>query len=76
MPDRSYVAELFRGGLNRIAQKVGEEAIEVVIAAKDEDLGVFRSEAADLFFHLLVLMNARGIAFSDLIEELKGRDRA
>lgn len=69
----SYVASLFEQGINKIAQKVGEEAVELVIEAKDNDLGKFRSEAADLLFHFLILLRAKGISLSDVIEELGNR---
>lgn len=71
----SYVASLFEKGINKIAQKVGEEAVELVIEAKDEDLGRFRSEAADLLFHYLILLRAKGLSISDVVEELKARKR-
>lgn len=71
--DTSYVAGLFEKGINKIAQKVGEEAIELVIEAKDDDRAKFRSEAADLLFHFLMLMRAKDISIGDVLEELKGR---
>lgn len=69
----SYVASLFAKGINKIAQKVGEEAVETVIAAKDDDLKAFRSEAADLLFHYLVLLNAKGTSLTDIAAELESR---
>lgn len=72
-PEGSYVASLFVKGINKIAQKVGEEAVELVIEAKDNDAGRFRSEAADLLFHYLVLLRAKGVSIGDVIEELDGR---
>lgn len=69
----SYVASLFEKGINKIAQKVGEEAVELVIEAKDDDLGRFRSEAADLLFHYLILLRAKGVSIEDVIEELRAR---
>lgn len=69
----SYVASLFEQGLNRVAQKVGEEAIELVIEAKDDDPGKFRSEAADLLFHYLILLRAKGDSIKDVTEELDKR---
>ena len=69
----SYVASLFEAGLNKIAQKVGEEAVELVIEAKDDDPAKFKSEAADLLFHYLVLLRAKGVSISDVFEELDTR---
>lgn len=71
--ERSYVSGLFAEGINKIAQKVGEEAVETVIAAKDNDDNGFRSEAADLLFHYLVLLNAKGVTLAQVIEVLRGR---
>src|SRR5258708_29660974 len=73
MPENSYVASLFYDGGDRIIQKVGEEAVEVVIAAKNEGKKRIISEVADLFFHLFVLLIARGITVSDILEELERR---
>lgn len=72
----SYVSSLFREGLNKIAQKVGEEAVEVVIAAKDDDIAAFKGEAADLMFHLLILLQAKGLRFGDVLDELASRRRS
>jgi phosphoribosyl-AMP cyclohydrolase / phosphoribosyl-ATP pyrophosphohydrolase len=72
-PEDSYVASLFTKGINKIAQKVGEEAVELVIEAKDDDLGRFTSEAADLLFHYLILLRSKDISINDIIEELKTR---
>ncbi len=69
----SYVSRLFEKGLNKIAQKVGEEAVEVVIAAKDDDLDAFKGEAADLMFHFLILLQARGLRFADVLDVLASR---
>ena len=71
--DDSYVSRLFGEGLNKIAQKVGEEAVEVVIAAKDDDLAAFKSEAADLLFHFLVLLQAKDLRFNDVLDALASR---
>jgi len=73
-PDESYVAKLNAKGVPKIAQKVGEEATETVIAAlsgNDEEL---IGESADLLFHLLVLLNAKGVAFDDVLAELDRRE--
>ncbi len=59
-PDKSYVASLFAKGINKIAQKVGEEAVEVVIEAKDDNEDLFLNECADLLFHYLILLNFKG----------------
>jgi phosphoribosyl-AMP cyclohydrolase / phosphoribosyl-ATP pyrophosphohydrolase len=69
----SYTSYLFDSGLDKILKKIGEEATEVVIAAKNEDRTALRGEAADLLFHLLVLMRQRGAPLSDVWEELEGR---
>ena len=69
----SHVSGLFGKGLNKIAQKVGEEAVEVVIAAKDEDLSAFEGEAADLLFHFLILLQAKGLKFQDVLDVLQTR---
>ena len=71
----SYVSKLFSKGLNKIAQKVGEEAVETVIAAKDDDLAAFKGEAADLLFHYLILLQEKGLRLGDITEVLKMRRR-
>jgi phosphoribosyl-ATP pyrophosphohydrolase/phosphoribosyl-AMP cyclohydrolase len=72
-PEESYVARLFAKGINKIAQKVGEEAVEVVIEAKDTNEALFLNESADLLFHYLVLLNAKGYKLQDVIDVLKKR---
>ncbi|MEG9326876.1 bifunctional phosphoribosyl-AMP cyclohydrolase/phosphoribosyl-ATP diphosphatase HisIE [Salinimicrobium catena] len=72
---KSYVASLFRSGLNKIAQKVGEEAVEVVIEAKDDNEELFLNESADLLFHYLILLQAKGHSLQDVIQVLKDRHR-
>jgi phosphoribosyl-ATP pyrophosphohydrolase/phosphoribosyl-AMP cyclohydrolase len=72
-PKGSYVTGLIREGLDRIAQKVGEEAVETVIASKNKDRELFVGEAADLIFHLAVLLRARGASLSDAAKVLRGR---
>lgn len=72
----SYVASLFAKGINKIAQKVGEEAVEVVIEAKDNNDDLFLNESADLLFHYLILLNAKGFALNDVIDVLKKRHAA
>lgn len=71
--DESYVSDLFEKGINKIAQKVGEEAVEMVIAAKDNDLTAFKGEAADLLFHYLILLQAKGTRLSDVLQVLEAR---
>jgi phosphoribosyl-ATP pyrophosphohydrolase/phosphoribosyl-AMP cyclohydrolase len=72
-PDRSYVASLFKKGINKIAQKVGEEAVEMVIEAKDNNAELFLDESADLLFHYLILLNAKGYKLQDVIQILQKR---
>ncbi len=69
----SYTSSLFRQGINKIAQKVGEEAVELVIEAKDNDRDRFLNEAADLMFHYLILLSARGYEMKDVVEVLRTR---
>ncbi len=71
--DESYVAKLFSKGLNKIAQKVGEEAVEMVIEAKDNNEELFLNESADLLFHYLLLLNAKGYKLQDVISILQKR---
>ena len=71
----SHTSRLFAKGLNKIAQKVGEEAVELVIEAKDDDAELFKAEAADLLFHMLVLFAEKRIALADVLETLKQRRR-
>ena len=71
--DESYVAKLTSKGINKIAQKVGEEAIEMVIEAKDNNDEQFLNESADLLFHYLLLLNAKGFHLQDVIDILKDR---
>jgi phosphoribosyl-ATP pyrophosphohydrolase/phosphoribosyl-AMP cyclohydrolase len=72
-PEESYVAKLFQKGINKIAQKVGEEAVELVIEAKDNNKELFLNEAADLLFHYLLLINAKGHNLQTVIDILKER---
>lgn len=69
----SYVASLFRKGINKVAQKVGEEAVEVVIEAKDNDDKLFLDESSDLLFHYLILLQAKGFTLKDIEKVLKSR---
>lgn len=72
--DSSYVVSLFAKGREKIAQKVGEEATETVIAALSGDPEKLTGEAADLLFHLLILLNEGGVAFDDVLTELDRRE--
>jgi phosphoribosyl-AMP cyclohydrolase / phosphoribosyl-ATP pyrophosphohydrolase len=72
-PEQSYVSKLFTRGINKIAQKVGEEAVELVIEAKDNNEDLFLNEAADLMFHYLLLLNAKGYKLQDVIKILQQR---
>lgn len=71
----SYVASLFSKGINKIAQKVGEEAVETVIEAMDTNDDLFLYESADLLFHYLMLLQAKGFTLKDIEAELKGRHK-
>ncbi|MFI8379776.1 bifunctional phosphoribosyl-AMP cyclohydrolase/phosphoribosyl-ATP diphosphatase HisIE [Leeuwenhoekiella sp. NPDC079379] len=73
--EKSYVADLFRKGINKIAQKVGEEAVEVVIEAKDNDDNLFLNESADLLFHYLILLKAKGFGLKDIEQVLIDRKK-
>jgi len=74
-PNSSYVASLFSKGINKIAQKVGEEAVELVIEAKDQNDALFLDESADLLFHYLMLLQAKGFNLSDVIKILEKRHK-
>ena len=71
--EKSYVASLFRKGLNKIAQKVGEEAVETVIESKDNNDELFLNESADLLFHYLILLQAKGYGLNDIVKVLESR---
>lgn len=71
--EESYVAKMFSKGLNKIAQKVGEEAVEMVIEAKDDNKELFLNESADLLFHYLLLLNAKGHNLAEVLAILKKR---
>lgn len=73
--EKSYTASLFAKGINKIAQKVGEEAIEIVIEAKDNNEELFLNEAADLLFHYLILLSAKGYQLSNVLNVLKERHK-
>ncbi|MBO3098117.1 bifunctional phosphoribosyl-AMP cyclohydrolase/phosphoribosyl-ATP diphosphatase HisIE [Gelidibacter sp. DF109] len=74
-PEDSYVASLFAKGINKLAQKVGEEAVEVVIEAKDDNDELFLNESADLLFHYLMLLQAKGFKLEDIEMILKNREK-
>ena len=69
----SYTSDLFKGGLDRILKKIGEEAGEVVIAAKNQDPNELSNEAADLLFHLMILLEEKGLSLDDVIQVLQDR---
>ncbi|MBC7902457.1 MAG: bifunctional phosphoribosyl-AMP cyclohydrolase/phosphoribosyl-ATP diphosphatase HisIE [Gemmatimonadaceae bacterium] len=71
--EKSYVKKLFRKGINKVAQKVGEEAVELVIEAKDDNKELFLGEAADLLFHYLLLLNVKGHNLQEVIDILQER---
>ena len=73
--EKSYTSSLFERGINKIAQKVGEEAVELVIEAKDDNADLFKDEAADLMFHYLILIQAKGFSLADVIDVLKERHK-
>ena len=72
---KSYTKLLFDKGINKIAQKVGEEAVELVIEAKDSDENLFKNEAADLLFHLLVLLEAKDVKLGEVVDVLRQRHK-
>lgn len=72
---KSYTKLLFDKGINKIAQKVGEEAVELVIEAKDSDEDLFKNEAADLLFHLLVLLEAKDVKLGEVVDVLRERHK-
>lgn len=71
--DTSYVAGLFEKGMNTILKKVGEESVETIIAAKEDDNSQLVYETADLWFHTLVMLSARGLGPGDVLKELERR---
>ncbi len=77
-PDQesSYVASLFRAGINKIAQKLGEEAVETVIEAKDNNNDLFLNESADLLFHFLILLSSKDSSFDDVVKVLESRHKS
>lgn len=75
MPEGSYTTKLFNKGINKIAQKVGEEAVELVIESKDNNDDLFLNEAADLIYHLLVLLAAKNYKLTDVVKVLEERHK-
>ncbi len=75
MPEGSYTTRLFEKGINKIAQKVGEEAVELIIEAKDQNDELFLNEAADLVYHLMVLLTAKGYRIEDVEKILAERHK-
>ena len=73
--ESSYTNQLFLRGINKVAQKVGEEAVELVIEAKDDNAGLFKNEAADLLYHVLILLKAKGFSLKEIEEVLAERDQ-
>ena len=73
--ESSYTAKLFARGVNKVAEKVGEEAVELVIESKDNDVDLFKNEAADLLYHLLILLKTKDLKLEDIEEILKGRHK-
>jgi len=73
MPENSYTTRLFKKGINKIAQKVGEEAVELIIEAKDQNDDLFLNEAADLVYHLMVLLSVKSYRIEDIARVLQER---
>jgi len=73
--ESSYTNQLFKRGINKVAQKVGEEAVEVIIEAKDNNDDLFKSEAADLLYHYLILLKAKNFTFEDIESVLESRQK-
>lgn len=71
--NESYTNKLYKKGINKVAQKVGEEAVELIIEAKDDNIDLFRNEAADLLYHFLILLKTKELKFTDIEEVLKSR---
>ena len=71
----SYTNQLYQKGINKVAQKVGEEAVELVIEAKDNNLDLFKNEAADLLYHYLILLKTKGLKLEDIEKVLKERSQ-
>ncbi len=73
--EESYTNRLYKKGINKVAQKVGEEAVELIIESKDNNIELFKNEAADLLYHLLILLKAKGVNLQSIEEVLKNRHK-
>ena len=73
--ENSYTNQLYKKGINKVAQKVGEEAVELVIEAKDDNAELFKNEAADLLYHYLILLKAKGFSLAEIESILKEREK-
>ncbi|MDO5523066.1 MAG: bifunctional phosphoribosyl-AMP cyclohydrolase/phosphoribosyl-ATP diphosphatase HisIE [Bacteroidia bacterium] len=73
--ESSYTSRLFNSGVNKVAQKVGEEAVELVIESKDDNTDLFKNEAADLLYHLLILLKTKDLKLQDIEQVLKERHK-
>lgn len=73
--EESYTNKIFKKGINKVAQKVGEEAVELIIEAKDDNIELFKNEAADLIYHLLILLKTKGVSLTNIEEVLKDRHK-
>lgn len=71
----SYTNKLYKKGINKVAQKVGEEAVELIIEAKDDNIELFKNEAADLLYHFLILLKTKGVNMQSIEEVLKSRQK-
>ena len=71
----SYTSRLYRSGINKVAQKVGEEAVELIIESKDDNTELFKNEAADLLYHYLILLAAKDVNLKEVESVLKGRKK-
>ena len=71
----SYTNKVFRKGINKMAQKVGEEAVELVIESKDDNTDLFKNEAADLMYHFLILLKAKNVKLAEIEEVLMSRHK-
>ena len=74
-PEGSYTARLFSRGVNKVAQKVGEEAVELVIESKDDNIDLFQNEAADLLYHYLILLKTKNLKLEEIEAVLKERHK-
>jgi phosphoribosyl-ATP pyrophosphohydrolase/phosphoribosyl-AMP cyclohydrolase len=75
LPENSYTTSLFKKGINKIAQKVGEEAVELIIEAKDNNRELFLNESADLLYHYIVLLTAKECRIEEVVAILKSRHK-